>query len=100
MDPYVTFQITRGDPMRDQEPGLRRRVLAQRSKVTMQYVWEIGKSNTVFMEKHPKWHETFAVPIPQSLKEVPPEELYLHVLLWDYDSLKEDHLVAQASFQL
>jgi len=100
LDPYVTFQIVRGDPLKDQELGLQQKVLAQRSMVVRQHVWEISKSKTEFVERHPKWHETVAVPIPARLKGLPPEELYLHVLLWDYDSLKEDNLVAQASFQL
>lgn len=100
LDPYVTFQIVRGDPLKDQELGLQQRVLAQRSMVVRQHVWEISKSRTEYVERHPKWDETVAVFVPSRLKGVPPEELYLHVLLWDYDSLKEDNLVAQASFQL
>jgi len=100
LDPYVTFQIVRGDPMKDEDPGLQQKVLAQRSMVVRQHVWEIGKSRTEFVERHPKWHETVAVPVPARLKGLPAEELYLHVLLWDYDSLKEDNLVAQSSFQL
>lgn len=52
------------------------------------------------LPRFPKWHETIAIPVPEALKDTPPDDLYIHVLLWDYDSLKEDHLVAQASFPL
>lgn len=100
LDSYVTFHIVRGDPLKDQEPGLQKKMLARRSNTTRQHVWDIGKSTTEFENRNPKWNETMAVPMPKRLEGVPPEELYLHVLLWGFNSIKEDTLLGQAAFPL
>lgn len=52
MDPYVTFHVVQGDPMKeDQGPGLAQRILSQRSQVLRKHSWEIGKSKTEFMDR-------------------------------------------------
>jgi len=100
MDPYITMQVVRGDPLQNQAPDLKRKVLAARSRAATSFHREISKTATELVTRHPKWDETVAVPVPESLEDVLAEELYLHVLLWDYDSLHEDQLVAQNAFPL
>lgn len=100
IDPYVTFNITRGDPMVDQGLDLPENVLRARNKDRQAAIRRFAKSNTVLQDSNPRWAETIAVAKPGKLQGVAAEELYLHVLLWDYDALKTDELVAQASIPL
>lgn len=46
------------------------------------------------------WNESIALAFPKKFEDVPIEELWVHVLLWDYDSLSTDDLVAHAAFPL
>ena len=32
------------------------------------------------------WNESIALALPKKFEEVPEKELWVHVLLWDYDS--------------
>eukprot|EP00747_Dinoflagellata_sp_TGD_P207333 gnl/TRDRNA2_/TRDRNA2_80907_c0_seq2.p1 gnl/TRDRNA2_/TRDRNA2_80907_c0~~gnl/TRDRNA2_/TRDRNA2_80907_c0_seq2.p1 ORF type:complete len:628 (+),score=110.46 gnl/TRDRNA2_/TRDRNA2_80907_c0_seq2:51-1886(+) len=100
IDPYVTLAVVRGDPLLNQMPGLERQVLKERITQRNRAIVHWSKSSTVGQDLNPKWDETISVPVPRDLVDVPLEELYLHVLLWDYDSLKSDDLVAQAAFPL
>ena len=47
-------------------------------------------------DSDPHWNESLAVAMPSKLKGCPAEELYIHVLLWDYDAINQDRLVGQA----
>lgn len=100
LDSYVTFHIVRGDPLSGEDLNLQSRMLSKRSVTTRQSVWEIGKTRTIFENRSPKWQETLAVPLPKRCEGVPPEELFMHVLIWGYGSLGKDKVLAQASFPL
>lgn len=98
IDPYVTFTITRGNPLVDEVPGLQDRALFARSKDRTASVRRFAKSNTILQETEPRWDESIAISKPPNFQDVPKEELYIHCLVWDYETLGTDELVAQASF--
>lgn len=100
IDPYVTFNITHGNPMLDQNVDLATQMRRLRNKDRQASVRRFAKSNTVLQDADPTWNETIAVAKPSNLNGVPAEELYVHVLLWDYHALKTDELVAQAAIPL
>merc|ERR1712060_224366 len=74
----------------------RARLLRSRNKDRKAAVRRFAKSGTVLQDNDPVWNETIAVAMPPKLEGVPIEELYLHVLMWDYETLQPDELVAQA----
>lgn len=98
IDPYVTVSIVRGNPLEQQDRTLKERVLRQRLKGTHDHVRAIGKSSTLIKDPHPKWDEAIPVVVPPKLRRVPISELFLHVLVWDYDTWRQDNLVGQAAF--
>lgn len=100
IDPYVTFSLMRGNPLLTKEQGLHKRMWLARNKDRKTAVRRFAKSITILEERDPQWNETIAVMAPASLESAPIEELYVHVLLWDYDALRTDDLVAQAAFPL
>jgi len=98
LDPYFTFHIVHGDPLLiGEEEDLGNTILKQRQMAMKRASWHIGKSEVRFQQQNPQWDESLAFPVPENLHRVPKNELYLHILLWDYDPLKEDNVVAQAS---
>lgn len=99
IDPYVTFSIARGNPLK-QQPGVEQRVMRSRNKDRKAAVRRFAKSLTVLEDCNPTWNESIALAFPKKFEEVPLEELWVHVLLWDYDSLSTDDLVAHAAFPL
>ncbi|CAK0890766.1 unnamed protein product [Prorocentrum cordatum] len=100
IDPYVTLTLRRGNPLEGQKEGLHKRLWRARNSDRKARIRKFAKSNTILQDTSPQWNQTIAVAMPPKLDNVPVEELYLHVLLWDYDTLKEDELVAQAIFRL
>jgi len=98
IDPYVTIQIVRGNPLTT--TNLEDLAREARRKDRNAVVRRFGKSKTVMQNINPSWEETIAVTVPIEFRGVPEEELYAHVLLWDYDSWKQDDLIAQAAFPL
>lgn len=104
IDAYVTFQIVRGNPLMEQEDEPDRlsanKITRQRETAMRKASWHFGKSEVLFQQQHPKWNETLAIPLAETLADAPKHELYLHILLWDYDPLKEDMLVAHTSVPL
>lgn len=101
LDPYVTMHIVHGDPLLEpQEEGFGRHILVAREKAISKASWEFGKSETLCQQRDPKWDESIVVPPGDSLSRVQKHELYLHVLLWDYYTMQEDVLVAQAAVPL
>lgn len=99
IDPYITFSIDRGNPLK-QEPGVEQRVMRSRNKDRKAAVRRFAKSLTVLEDSNPMWNESIALAFPKKFEDVPIEELWVHVLLWDYDSLSSDDLVAHAAFPL
>jgi len=99
IDPYVTFSIVRGDPL-EQAPGVQQRIMRARNKDRKAALRRFAKSGIILEDANPSWDETIAVALPQKYRDVPAEELWVFVLLWDYDSLKADDLVAQTAFPL
>ncbi|CAJ1373151.1 unnamed protein product [Effrenium voratum] len=99
IDPYVTFSIARGNPLQ-QKPGVEERVMRGRNKDRKTAVRRFAKSLTVLEDSNPVWNESIALAFPKKFEDMPLEELWVHVLLWDYDSLTSDDLVAHAAFPL
>ncbi|CAE7211082.1 tmem65 [Symbiodinium natans] len=99
IDPYVTFSIVRGNPLQ-QEPGVEQRVMRIRNKDRQAAIRRFAKSGTILEDPNPYWNESIALAFPKKFEGVPEEELWVHVLLWDYDSLRSDDLVAHAAFSL
>jgi len=100
IDPYVTLTLRRGNPLEGQKEGLHKKLWRARNSDRKARIRKFAKSNTILQDTSPNWNQTIAVAMPPKLVDVPVEELYLHVLLWDYDTLKEDDLVAQVIFRL
>eukprot|EP00747_Dinoflagellata_sp_TGD_P033911 gnl/TRDRNA2_/TRDRNA2_136913_c0_seq2.p1 gnl/TRDRNA2_/TRDRNA2_136913_c0~~gnl/TRDRNA2_/TRDRNA2_136913_c0_seq2.p1 ORF type:complete len:260 (+),score=48.42 gnl/TRDRNA2_/TRDRNA2_136913_c0_seq2:61-780(+) len=98
IDPYVTIQIVRGNPSGKED--MEKEALQERRLDRRNVERKFGKSRTVMQNVNPHWDETIAVSVPEELKDVPDEELFAHVMLWDYDSYKEDDLIGQAVFPL
>ncbi|CAE7512294.1 tmem65 [Symbiodinium necroappetens] len=106
IDPYVTFSIARSNPLQ-QEPGVEQRVMRVRNKDRKAAIRRFAKSGTI-LEEWLQRPEPGNYGILRSLlgllgvapSGVPEEELWVHVLLWDYDSLRNDELVAHAAFSL
>lgn len=98
IDPYVTVHIVRYDPLEalDTEAVVRQARLRDKTEVARRF----GRSKIIEQSLSPHWDETIAVTVPLELRGVPREELYAHVLLWDYDRWKNDDLVAQAAIPL
>mmetsp|Transcript_22237 Transcript_22237/g.39550 ORF Transcript_22237/g.39550 Transcript_22237/m.39550 type:complete len:786 (+) Transcript_22237:109-2466(+) len=99
IDPYITFSIVRGSPI-NEEIGAQQRQLRSRNKDRKAAIRRYGKSSTILEDANPEWNETIAVAMPMKFRQIPIEELWVHVQLWDYDSLKPDDLVAQTAFPL
>mmetsp|Transcript_17101 Transcript_17101/g.29686 ORF Transcript_17101/g.29686 Transcript_17101/m.29686 type:complete len:699 (-) Transcript_17101:146-2242(-) len=99
IDPYVTFSVARGNPLH-QEPGVEQRVLRSRNKDRKAAIRRFAKSGTILEDPNPSWNESIALAFPKKFEGVPEEELWVHVLLWDYDSLRNDELVAHAAFPM
>lgn len=99
IDPYVTFSIARSNPLQ-QEPGVEQRVMRVRNKDRKAAIRRFAKSGTILEDPNPSWNESIALAFPKKFEGVPEEELWVHVLLWDYDSLRNDELVAHAAFSL
>jgi len=100
IDPYVTFSIIRGNPLEGQQPGVHQRLYRARNKDRKAAIRRFAKSITILEDHNPKWDETIAVAMPAKLSSTPTEELYVHVLLWDYDTLSSDDLVGQIAIPL
>jgi len=100
INPYVTFSILRGDPVAQEVHGLRERVLRNRSASARDHRRHYGKSQTVYQASNPEWHETIAVSRPAKLKNVNESDLYVHVLVWNYNSLHNDDIIGHTSFPL
>jgi len=96
LDPYLTFSIVRGNPLLVQQPGAQQRQWRYREKDRRSPVRRFAKSNTILRDANPTWNERMAVAMPAKFHETSIEELFVHVLLWDYDTLSQDDLVAQA----
>jgi hypothetical protein len=96
IDPYVTLSITHGNPMEGQEPGLAGRLWKLRNQDRKSAIRRFAKSTTVLEESNPCWDEKLAVTTPERFQDCPREELFVHMLLWDYHALSTDELVAQA----
>merc|ERR1712032_894195 len=58
----------------------------------------VVKSTTVFGDSTPNWDETLPVRLPDKFQGTPHNELFLHLLLWNYDAVKQDHVIGQAVF--
>lgn len=99
IDPYITFSIVRGNPLAE-EIGLQRRVLKARNKDRKATIRRFAKSGTILEDSNPVWDETVALAMPAKYRDVNVKELWVRVLLWDYDSLKADDLVGQMAFPL
>jgi len=100
IDSYVTFSITRGDPMVGQRPGLQQRLLKSRNKDRTSTVRKFAKSDTILHDANPKFDNTIAVALPQRFEGVPVEELFLFIVLWDYSPCDIDDVVAHLSIPL
>merc|ERR1740129_2462071 len=97
IDPYVTFSIVRGNPLEDHRPDPVQRLRSTRNKDRKQAIRRFAKSNTILGDGDPRWNETIAVARPPKFANVPTKELFVHVLLWDYDALSPDEVVGQAA---
>jgi len=97
IDPYVTFSIVRGNPLEDHRPDPVQRLLRARNKDRKEAIRRFAKSNTILGDGDPRWNETIAVGRPPKFASVRTEELFVHVLLWDYDALSPDEVVGQAA---
>lgn len=100
IDPYVTFNIVRDNPLNMQASELKQLVLRKRLKDRTKAMRRFAKSHTILEESNPKWDETIPVTLPPNMAELPSQELWVHLLLWDYDALKEDDLIAQVAIPL
>jgi hypothetical protein len=101
IDPYVTIKIVRGDPLKDQSGAERAMEMNRdRRRGRTQPTRDYAITQTVMQNLSPKWDAALSVVLPEHLRHVPVDELYLHLLLWDYDALKEDDLIAQLSLPL
>lgn len=98
IDPYVTIQIVRGNVL--SMPDMEAIALKERQIDRTEVVRKFGKSTTIMQNLNPQWDETIAVTIPIEMRGVPENELFAHVLLWDYDAWKQDDLIGQAVFPL
>lgn len=98
MNPFVTFNVMRGDPLRNQVKEFQQIALRKRAKDRGKMIGDYAKSTVCFQDSDPHWNESLAVAMPSKLKGCPAEELYIHVLLWDYDAINQDRLVGQAAF--
>jgi len=101
-DPYITLRIVRGNPLKTNQTGwvVESCALQDRAKDKVEPVRRFGKSTCVPQCLNPHWDETIPVEIPPDLQDVPEDELFVHLLLWDRDSLKDDDLLAQAAFNV
>eukprot|EP00403_Amphidinium_massartii_P022098 CAMPEP_0178387594 /NCGR_PEP_ID=MMETSP0689_2-20121128/9154_1 /TAXON_ID=160604 /ORGANISM="Amphidinium massartii, Strain CS-259" /LENGTH=744 /DNA_ID=CAMNT_0020007963 /DNA_START=57 /DNA_END=2288 /DNA_ORIENTATION=- len=100
LDPYVTLCIIRGDPLANQDEHFTQRMLRRRERDRQQTIRRFCRSKTVSQDANPTWHETIAVVVPRHYRDVPSEELFVHLVVWDYDPLNDDKILAQAAFPL
>eukprot|EP00747_Dinoflagellata_sp_TGD_P058230 gnl/TRDRNA2_/TRDRNA2_151032_c0_seq2.p1 gnl/TRDRNA2_/TRDRNA2_151032_c0~~gnl/TRDRNA2_/TRDRNA2_151032_c0_seq2.p1 ORF type:complete len:642 (+),score=97.32 gnl/TRDRNA2_/TRDRNA2_151032_c0_seq2:100-1926(+) len=100
IDPYVTIRIVQGNPLMNDSENVKEDALRLLREDKKQIVRTFGKSKTVMQNLNPQWNETIPVAVPIELRGVPDEDLYAHVLLWDYDCWKQHDLVGQASIPL
>eukprot|EP00928_Gymnodinium_smaydae_P043537 TRINITY_DN29149_c0_g1_i1.p1 TRINITY_DN29149_c0_g1~~TRINITY_DN29149_c0_g1_i1.p1 ORF type:complete len:955 (-),score=120.26 TRINITY_DN29149_c0_g1_i1:245-3109(-) len=99
ISPYVTVRIVEGDPTKD--PLMGEEVVQQRIKDRKNVVRKFAKSSTKMQTANPSWEETIAVQVPIHLRNKPSEDLYCHVLLWDYVPGREgDALIGQCVINL
>jgi len=101
IDPYITLSLvpgnllTSGSQQRDMPQKLRK----ARNKDRKHNIRRFAKSNTILQDADQldaHWEESIVVALPTKFEGVSVEELFVHVLLWDYHALKQDDVVAQA----
>merc|ERR1712203_457069 len=81
-------------------PDMQEVATRERKADRLEIIRRFGKSKIVEQNLNPQYDETLAVTVPIELRGVPDEELFAHVLLWDYDRLKSDDLIGQLAVPL
>lgn len=97
VDPYVTVAIISGDPL-ENKSDLEYDVKRQRNLDRTRPVRRFAKTKTILKDRDPCWNESMHITMPVELASVPADELFVHVLVWDYHSIGDDTLVAQVVF--
>lgn len=100
VDPYVTLSITQGNPLNDQESGLAQQLARERNMDRHSAVRRFAKSDTILEDRNPRWDQKMALPMPTRCHDLPKEDLFVHLLVWDYYSLEPDRLIGQAVIPL
>lgn len=101
INPYVTVTIVKSDPSTWLEAGdFEGKAHQARQKDRQRPVRRFVKSDIKSQDADPQWNKTMHVAIPADLSNVPVEDLYVQVLIWDYSSIGRDNVVGQASFPL
>jgi len=100
INPYVTLSIERGNPLQDQDSHFTQRTLRRRERDRQKTVRRFCRSATLTSDANPTWDQTIAVVVPREYRGVAEEELFLHLLVWDYDPLNRDEIIGQAAFPL
>jgi len=100
INPYVTATIFRGNPLLDQAVDFERRVNKERKKDKLSPVRRFMKFPVKLQNSDPTWEDSLHVAFSEDVYEAPLNELFVHVLAWDYQSIGSDICFAQTAFPI
>lgn len=93
IDPYITINIVKGDPLDSKYNGPTK---GRGDKSPL----GSARSTTITQNQFPIWNdEKVRLPLPDNLAEEL-DNLYIHIKLWDWDFMKSDDLIGEFAYPL